>query len=208
MQSKRLFFLKYTRLNTGVLYSSVQGIFNKVPPKYLFEIMKSNIHQRTTFTDNDRKKSNRNYKLQQFIDNYKPLLLENKVSIICMVIYADYIKDVPRFINYFKYKRLKKLGIITYSHYSVCDIGDKDLRPHHHVFIVTDPIKDAFYKKVFPKSKAHKYKAIPMNESFGLIPYVMKKDIYSKTNKPSHSGSRKFLIPLRNLSPILSKNQP
>ncbi len=181
--------------NRSPTISSKGGTFTEVPIKYERRFKHPYFPSIVTITDYGSKKKKRNDSLQDFYDHYQPLAQNKLVSVICMIVYADKIKNVNDFIKYFKYKKLRKLGIKATSHIRVNDIGDKSLRPHCHVFVVTKHIKDSEYEKIFKKEKSSRYKGIPMNKTFGLIKYCQKKELYVKGNGKSWSASPIFKQP-------------
>lgn len=170
-------------------FSSKGGTFIQVPIKYYIRFKHPEYHSIVTITDYGNKKKKRNDRLQDFYDHYKPLFDKKRISIICMIVYADEINDVSEFIRYFKKRKLKKIGIKATSHVRINDIGIKSRRPHCHVFIVTERFEDSKYEEIFKKSKDNKYKGIPMNETFGLIQYCQKKELYVKGKGKSWSSS-------------------
>lgn len=170
-------------------YSSKGGTFVQVPIKYYIRFKHPEYHSIVTITDYGSKKKNRNDKLQVFYEHYKPMFEKKCISIICMIVYADEINNISEFIKYFKKRKLKKMGIKAISHVRINDIGIKSRRPHCHVFIVTERFEDSKYDEIFKKSKDNKYKGIPMNETFGLIQYCQKKELYVNGKGKSWSAT-------------------
>lgn len=170
-------------------YSSNDGTFSQVPIKYYKRFKHPEFQSLVTITDYGSKKKKRNDIFQNFYDHYKPQFEKQKISVICMIAYADRINNLSGFIRYFKTRKLKQLGIIATSHIRINDIGSKSRRPHCHVFIVAKKFDDSLYDKIFVKSKEDKYKGIPMNETFGLIQYCQKKELYVKGKGKSWSSS-------------------
>ena len=189
-------FAGYTAIDRDSTISSKGGTFKQVPVKYLRRFKHPDFPSIGSFTDYGSKKKNRNDELQSFYEHYKPLHEKKLISIICMIVYADEIKNVNHFIKYFKYKKLKKLGIRASSHIRINDIGKKTLRPHCHVFIVTNYIDESRYNEIFKFNKDHKYKGIPMNGTFGLIQYCQKKELYVNGKGKSWSKSPIFKQPI------------
>ena len=190
-------FAGFTAIDRESTISSVLGIFTQVPVKYIRRFKYPDSHSLTTITDYGSKKKNRNDRLQDFYEHYKPLHEKKLVSVICLIVYADQTKNVGNFIQYFKKTKLKKLGIRASSHIKINDIGKKTLRPHCHVFIVTNYIDESRYNDIFKFNKDHKYKGIPMNETFGLIQYCQKKELYVKGKGKSWSSSPLFKQPIK-----------
>ena len=201
-QSNLPFFLRYTRLNAGVLFNSEGCTFNKVEPKYRFTMLNED-NTKVCYTDANLKKRNRDKKLNNFMEHFNPQLESGKISVIALIVYADTVPKFSNFVKYFKFKRLKKLEIKTYGHIYVCDVGNKELRPHYHLFIAVSPINKEIITKLFPKSKHHRYKGILMDNSFALIPYCIKKELFAKPSGFTFRTSKIFKSPTQNLIPIL-----
>ena len=114
-----------------------------------------------------------------------------------MIVYADSLKNISEFITNFKRKNLWRRGLLATSHFRINDIGDKYRRAHYHVLIVTEAFDESLYKVLFKKSKEHKYKAIPMDDTMSLIAYLQKKELYVKTGKVrSYSRSITYKNPM------------
>lgn len=195
-QSNLPFFLRYTQLNQDVC-SNIEGCtFNKVQAKYRYTLFDKDIMNFVTYTDEDLKRKNRNNKLRNFMEHYSPLLNSGRVSVLSLVVYPHLTQKFSDFIKYFKFKRLKQLGIDVFGHIYVCDIGLINRRSHFHLFIATSPISEKLIKRLFPKSKQHKFKGILMDKTFSLIPYCMKKDLFSKPSSFSFRSSKIFKSPI------------
>lgn len=194
-------FLGFQKIPEGVLLSSKGGIFNKAEPKYKLTFLDETTGEVCQSNDLDRKIWNRNNRFREFTDHYKPLFEKRQINIISMVIYVDQIANVPQFIKNFKCKTLKRRGIRALSHFAINDIGSKGLRAHKHLFIVTEPFDDALYEVIFKRSKQRKYKATPMDKTFGLIAYCMRKDLFVGSNGRSYSRSPIFKSPKKTFYP-------
>lgn len=181
--------------NRSPIISSNGGTFIQVPKRYNIRFKNVETNEFVWISDYGCKKKRRNDRLQDFLEHYKPLYDKKHISVICLVVYADEIKNVNDFIQYFKYKKLKNLGIKATSHIRINDIGNKSKRPHCHVFIIINRIESSLYDKIFIKSKERKYKGIPMNRTFGLIQYCQKKELYVKGKGKSWSASPFFKQP-------------
>jgi hypothetical protein len=182
------------------IINSKCGTFSQSQVKYKVRLRDPEVKKLIVSNDYSIKKYNRNNRLREFFDHYQPLLKKNEISIICMIVYADKVNNINEFIKNFKRKNLRKRGIFATSHFRINDIGDKYRRAHYHVLIVTEPFDKSQYKILFKKSKEHKYKAIPMDNTMGLISYCQKKELYVKIGKVhSYSRSKPYKNPLQEL---------
>lgn len=193
MQTKSTFAGFKPVFNSPPTINNKGCIFHQAPIRYNVLFKDSNLPIFYSSTDYGRKKKNRNDKLQVFIEQYQTLLIQKQVSVICLIAYADEINNMKDFIKYFKFKKLKKHGVIAkgYGHIKINDIGKNSQRPHCHIFIVAQYFDESKYAEIFKPSKEHKYKGIPMNDTFGLIPYCQKKELYVTRNGKSWSSSPK-----------------
>ena len=179
------------------IINSKCGTFSQSQAKYNVRFRDREQNKFLISDDYKRKKYFRNEKLQKFFDHYQPLLKKNEISIVCMIVYADSLKNISEFITNFKRKNLWRRGLLATSHFRINDIGDKYRRAHYHVLIVTEAFDESLYKVLFKKSKEHKYKAIPMDDTMSLIAYLQKKELYVKTGKVrSYSRSITYKNPM------------
>ena len=179
------------------IINSKCGTFSQSQVKYKVRFRDHEQNKFLISDDYKRKKYFRNNRLQEFFAHYHPSLERNEISIICMIVYADTLKNISEFITNFKRKNLWRRGLLATSHFRINDIGDKYRRAHYHVLIVTEAFDESLYKVLFKKSKEHKYKAIPMDDTMSLIAYLQKKELYVKTGKVrSYSRSITYKNPM------------
>ncbi len=180
------------------IINSKCGTFSQSKAKYNFRFRDHEQNKLLISDDYKIKKHFRNNSLQKFFDHYHPLLKKNEISIICMIVYADTVKNISEFVTNFKRKNLWRRGLLATSHFRINDIGKKYKRAHYHVLIVCEPFDEPLYKVLFKKSKEHKYKAIPMDDTMSLIAYLQKKELYVKTGKVrSYSRSITYKNPMQ-----------
>lgn len=180
------------------IINSKCGTFSQSQVKYKVRFKDHEQNKFLLSDDYKRKKYFRNIRLDEFFEHYHPLLEKNEISIICMIVYADTVKNISEFISNFKRKNLWRRGLLATSHFRINDIGNKYKRAHYHLLIVSEPFDKSLYKVLFKKSKEHKYKAIPMDDTMSLIAYLQKKELYVKTGKVhSYSRSKTYKNPLQ-----------
>jgi hypothetical protein len=173
--------------NTPIL-SSQGGNFNKLPSYDSFVVKNNDFYENLEITGYGKIKKRRNDRLEDFKNAYQDLVIKGRMSVLCLVVWADKQKNINNFIKYFKNKKLWKLGIKASSHCRVNDIGQKSKRPHWHVFIATSKINETDLKRIFKESKKSKYTGILMDDTFSLVPYCQKKELYKQEGRKSWSS--------------------
>jgi hypothetical protein len=191
----KFFFSGYEKIESGLLYSSIGGTFKKVEPKARLYFSNPFLRQKFNVTDLDRKRKKRNDKLDSFKETYQPFLKKKLISVMAIICYADKTKDIGDFIKFFINNTLKRFKIEASSYIYVYDIGKESLRPHWHLFIVTEPFCKSLYSKIFKKNQEKKVKGEPMWDCFTLIEYCKKKELFVGKNNRNHGNSIKFDFP-------------
>lgn len=197
-------FAGYEKLETPPPISSKRGTLCLVVPKMRIKMIDRALRLHFSFTDADRKLRLRNNKLKMFKETFVPFLKRKYISILSIVLFDYDSKRVRQYIKDLKRKTLRRLGIESSSYIYVNDIGRLSNKPHWHIFLVTEFIREELFEIIFKKyiqkepSFDNKISFELMKEFMGMMGYCHKKHLYANENNRTHGNSNlPFEIPAK-----------
>lgn len=128
-------------------------------------------------TDLASRKFKRNKYIKNFINTYRFLFKEQKISILSFVVNESKYTSVSKFINMLG-KKLRRKSVEKLGYVWVRDVGDVKFECHFHVLVATSRIDSIFFHELLTKKKNSNYDVEFLRNPKGLMSYLTNKELF------------------------------